>query len=529
MMHIELNHLQAHLRRHRTRTVTMSLGGRASSRSFEELAREVDRAAARLTSAGLRAGMRVGILAESSWGWIVHDLAIAACGAISVAFPAELAEHDPDHLLDQEELALLVISARLLGERAGGPAILVLDRDPTADHAARAVLPGRYPHEGDDHSCVYSSGTTNHRKGMIVTRSGTIELMDAFAEAYECSAGDRVLIFLPFWGYQQRLLYYVAAVHGMDIHVTEPNYLFQALRSFAPTLLIGPPALYASVASLAQRMPGGDPRQLLGGRPRVLITGMAKIKRDTLHYFRDRDLPLYEVYGLTECGVVTINRPGAERLGSVGLPLRGARVTIASDGEIVVEKRRPLARGYFAKPAVPDDTRIEGSQLFTGDLGHVDEDGFLHVRGRKSATIISSSGEKVQSEPLEEQLEGCSAIQRAVVFGGGALPYLVAVFEAAAGHGPRDAGVVREFLAALNPRLPEWARIHKWVISDVEFTRDNGLLTPTMKLNRGRIRRRFAHQLGLPEDELSRSVASPDLGAPGETCDAVTNVSAEAQ
>lgn len=500
-MHIELDNLQAHLRRHATRTVTMSLAGRSNSRSFAELADDVDRAAARLSAMGLSAGMRVGILAETSWAWMVCDLAISACGAISVAFPPDFAERSPDQLMDQEELVLLAISAQLLGDRAANPAVIVLDRDASGGHTVRPVEHRRYPQLDGDHACVYSSGTSNHRKGMIVTRSGTVELIDAFGDAYGLQDTDRILIFLPFWGYQQRLFYYAAAVYGMDVHVTEPGYLFQALRRFEPTILIGPPALYASVASLAEKPPGADPRKLLGGKPRLLITGMAKIKQDTLRYFRDRELPLYEVYGLTECGVVTINRPGAERLGSVGRPLRGARVAIADDGEIVVEKRCPLTRGYFAKPVVPDDTRIEGQHTFTGDIGHLDDDGFLYVRGRKSATIISSSGEKVQSEPMEEQLEACAAIRRAVVFGGGTLPYVVAVFEGAPGHGPRDDETIRRFLEGLNPQLPEWARIHKWVVSDVEFSRDNGLLTETMKLNRGRIRQRFAHRLGLSDDE----------------------------
>ncbi|WP_437626761.1 AMP-binding protein [Sorangium sp. So ce1151] len=503
-MVIELNNLQAHLRRHPTRVVTLSLGGRPGSRTFEELAADVDVAVARLRAAGLGAGMRVGILAENSWAWMVHDLAISACDAVSVAFPADFAEGPLDELLEREELALLLVSEQLLrGRSDASRAVMVLDRDAPEVGAARAVEPRRYPLVAGDHSYVYSSGTSNNRKGMIVTRDGTVELLEAFAEAYGFGDTDSILIFMPFAGYQQRLLYYAAAAFGMDLHLTEPTYLFQALSRFQPTILIGPPALYSSIANLAERAAKGDPRRILGGRSRVLITGMARIKRETLDYFKRHDLPLHEVYGLTECGVVAINRPGCEELGSVGRPLRGVTLTIAEDGEIIVDKRCPLTRGYFEKPVAPHDTRIESRRTFTGDIGHIDEGGFLHVRGRKAATIISSSGEKVQSEPLEEQLEECSVINRAVVFGGGSLPYLVAVFECVPGHSAQDDAPIRDFLARLNPRLPEWARIHRWAISDVEFTRENGLMTQTMRLNRRLIRQRFARQLDLPDEGIA--------------------------
>ena len=132
-------------------------------------------------------------------------------------------------------------------------------------------------------------------------------------------------------------------------------------------------------------------QRLLGPKIRVLITGMAKSRLATLEYFREKNLPLFEVYALTETGMVSMNIPGDQKLGSAGKPVPGTDVRIAEDGEIWVRKPYFQIRGYFS--GVTPREWPDSEYWATGDIGHFDDDGFLYVDGRKDDIITTPSGQ----------------------------------------------------------------------------------------------------------------------------------------
>jgi long-chain acyl-CoA synthetase len=245
-------------------------------------------------------------------------------------------------------------------------------------------------------------------------------------------------------------------------------------------------------------------RETLGGRMRVMITGMAPIRRSTLELMQRLHLPVYEAYGVTECGLIAWNTPRAGRLGSVGRPIEDGSISLAADGEILVRKRAPLTRGFlFEEPSGPTAaTYLPSGEIATGDIGRFDEDGYLYITGRKKEIIVTQGGVKIHPEQLEAQIAECPDIERAVVLGND-LPFLIAVVAPRQSGRPaeaRDAGIVA-FVEALNSRLTPASRVGRTIVTADGFSVENGLLTRNLKVDRQAVVKRF--QSALLEQHLA--------------------------
>jgi long-subunit acyl-CoA synthetase (AMP-forming) len=347
-------------------------------------------------------------------------------------------------------------------------------------------MPVRYPaHEGD-HAYAVGSGTTGGRKGMVVWRRGVEAIIEEFGEAFGTQEGDGILIFMPLWAHQQRLFFYGAIAFNMDLHVVDAAMVFHAVRDLQPTIIIGPPVFYETF----QRQ---NLCRWFGPKTRVLVTGMAKSRRTTLEYYRELGLPLYEVYAMTETGIVGANTPESQRLGSVGKPPPGTEVRIAEDGEVLVKKPHFQTRAYFrgASPSVAQEW-AGGDWFYTGDVGHFDEDGFLYVDGRKDDTIVNAQGQKLQPAVIEADLENSASVRKAVVLQDADHPYLMAVIDSDQRGEPDLEAKLQALIDGVNEKLPSWFRIERFVVSPEPFTPQNGFLTANLKVARPKVAQAFA-------------------------------------
>lgn len=496
-------------------------GGRLVQRSHASVHDDVRAACAELTSWGVRAGMRVGIRAPNSYHWLVHDLALLELGAISVAFTDDLASASPGELRDRYSLSLLFVPpaeranhpaedtfiAALGGENTGVKAI-PQDSLPAADGAERPWL-------------IFSSGSAGGVKGLILSRKGIEASVAAFTESVGPRPDDCLLLFLPISNFQQRMMYYAALWYGFDVIITDPPRLFRALKELKPTILIAPPMLYEAfetrfhnlprwkrmVAELAGSVALGLPvpaareklarlifkqaYETLGGRMRFMVTGMAPIKRSTLELFARMQLPLFETYGLIECGPIALNLPGARKLGSVGRLLPGVHAELNPDGEIVIRREHLTAVDYFeCAPGESERTFIGGSRVATGDIGRLDEDGYLHLVGRKKEIIITAGGEKVHPEAIEAEIDACPDVAKAVVFGSPGATSLTAIVLPKVLTDSEARVRIERFIEELNQRRPTKS-VDNVVFTDLVFTRENGFLRPNLKLDRKRIAAHF--------------------------------------
>jgi long-chain acyl-CoA synthetase len=209
----------------------------------------------------------------------------------------------------------------------------------------------------------------------------------------------------------------------------------------------------------------------------MVAVGGASVGEPLVLAARARGIPAHEGYGLSEgASVQTLNLPGADRPGSAGKPLPHARVRISASGEI--EVAGSLFAGYLGDTAAPPEWWP------TGDLGHIDADGFVHVRGRRKHVLITAFGRNVSPEWVETALRGEAAIAQAVVFGE-AQPALSAVLWPTRADLPDTA--LEAAVAAANATLPDYAQVRQWVRGVAAFTAETGLATANGRPQRAAI------------------------------------------
>lgn len=532
---MDLRRLTAHLFHHKrkSRIVTFEKG-RVVTRTHQQVYEDVNEACERLKGWGLKRGMRVGIWACNCYEWIVYDLALLELRALSVAFTDDFASFTADQLLDKYSLSLLLVSASDKHHRNGkhAGAIVYLD----AENSGIEIIERGYADpdwEFENTGLVFSSGSSGKLKGLKLSRKGIEASVDAFTQLANPRSDDCLLLFLPISNFQQRLMYYSALWYGFDLIVTDPNRLFRALKDLHPTILIAPPMLYEAfenrfyalpawkrwaartLGEMARGLPSRNLRQkiarglfknayeALGGRMRLMVTGMAPIKRSTLELFRLMQLPLFETYGMTEFGGIALNVPGANKLGSVGRPLPGVRVELAPDGEVIAVRDYRIASTYFeCAEGEAEKTFVGRDRVATGDVGRFDSDGYLYLVGRKKEMIITAGGNKIHPETPESAIDACPDVGRSVIFADSGSPTLVAVVLP---KNPEDESAklrIQQFIEQISRETPALA-IGRVVFSDQPFSRENGFLRPNLKLDRNRIARHFLNGNG----ERTASVA----------------------
>jgi long-subunit acyl-CoA synthetase (AMP-forming) len=224
-------------------------------------------------------------------------------------------------------------------------------------------------------------------------------------------------------------------------------------------------------------------------------TGMAPIKRSTLDFFASARIPLYEAYGLSECGVISSNTPERNKLGSVGHVVSEGSVYLLEDGEIVVHRDNLPTMGYWDGTGENGkSTYLEPNTVATGDIGRFDEAGYLYLIGRKKDIILTKQGYKLHPEGLEAQINRSPDVEHSVIFGND-LPYLIAVISV---QGPITSPLrsrIDAHVDQINSELPAAGRVVRYFITDEQFTMQNGFMTRTLKLNRAALFKHFEKEL----------------------------------
>lgn len=267
-----------------------------------------------------------------------------------------------------------------------------------------------------------------------------------------------------------------------------------------------------SLHALLHRLVANKVLNYLGGRLRVAITGAAPIPMKVIRFFIGLGLPLYEGYGLTEAGpVVSSNYPENNRPGSVGVPLPGVEVRVTNDGELLV-RSKSVMRGYWRNEEATREAIDVQGWLHTSDLAEINE-GVITIRGRKKEILVTSTGEKVPPADMESVIMMDPLVDQAMIVGEGK-PYLAALLIlnveeweklAKAFHlDPTDEQSLRnravmnavlQKLSGLLADFPGYAQIHAVSLSCEPWSIEDGLLTPTMKIKRSEIEKRFADEI----------------------------------
>jgi len=477
----------------------------ASAMTLTELHVAAERLARGLRELGIGPGDRIGILASNSLEWVLLDLAALRLAAVTAGF--EPGKFDPDAaLLTRYRLAVL-FTDRFAGgiggsspqastvpdgtegiRRIGDVAGLIENAGPAGSLPAVEYGPG------DITTIKFTSGSTGEPKGLAATVGSIDSSISAVQEMFGHSGTDNLLVFLPLSLLQQRYWIYSALRFGHDVTVSTYEAAFAAMRRVDPTVVMGVPAFYETakkhIESKARGAGRGEAlraaaRGLFGDRIRYLWTGSAPARPSMLRFFTEVGMPIYEGYGLNETCIVSKNHPRAHREGSVGQVLPGKKVLLDVDGVISVYSEHPVSRRYeYAAPGESERVFGAGGAVRTGDLGYIDDDGFLFIRGRADDVIVLDNGKKVIVRPLEEYLKASPAIEECVVL----CPtqtHLVAVVSPAGE--PADEGAITARLASANATFSRDEQIRSVVIAPEPFSVANGMLTSQFKPRRQRI------------------------------------------
>ena len=457
-----------------------------------ELHEMAGRLARRLRARGIGPGDRIGILAANSLEWVLLDLAALLLKAETAGF--EPGKFDPDDKLTERYGVTLLFTDRETSAPGTLPIseVRALAEEPE-DPDAEPLPPATWA-PSDVTTIKFTSGSTGAPKGLGATVGSIDSSLAAVQEIFEHKPGDDLFVFLPLSLLQQRYWIYSALAHGHDVTISTYEAAFAALRRTRPTVVMGVPAFYETakrqIEARLRRSDGTETLQqavarMFGDRVRYLWTGSAPAAATMLSFFTEAGLPIYEGYGLNETCIVTKNHPGASRAGSVGKVLRGKEVLLDEDGVVSVRSDHPVGYGYaYAAPG--DSERVFGPDgtVRTGDLGYVDDDGFLFIRGRADDVIVLDNGKKIVVRPIEESMRTSPAIAECVLFCP-AQTELVAVVSPATV--PADREAIESQLALTNASLTKDEQISRVVVSEAPFSIEGGLLTSQYKPKRKQI------------------------------------------
>ena len=445
------------------------------------------------------------------------------------------------------------------GSEQNGLQLVAFDEDATADGGTNlaSLIAGTPPPEdtdleafrgrvgrNDTASIIYTSGTTGDPKGVVLSHWNFVSNILCCQRLYDLGEDDQALSFLPLSHVFERTVDYLFFHRGVSIHYSPAIERVAALMpTVRPTVLCSVPRLYESAyirirntfatqpparrrlidwalkvghrraerggarlqALVADRLVFRKIKERFGGRLRFAISGGAAIADEVAAFFDAIGIRLYQGYGLTETApVLSVNYPGASRRGSVGPAAPGVELRIAADGEILA-RTEGLMQGYWRNPEATSEAIDADGWFHTGDIGRIDDDGFVFITDRKKDLLVTSGGKNIAPQPIEQMMITHPAVAQVVVVGDG-YPYLNAlVVPNYAEPPPRFDGMspeelrqdprlhetIQRLLDQTNQRLPAHERVRRYRLLERELTIEEGEITPTLKVRRKIVSERY--------------------------------------
>ena len=536
---------------------------------------EVEGLARGLVAAGVQPGDRVALLSHTRYEWTLVDFAIWSAGAVTVPVYESSSRDQVAWVLQDSGARCVVVEtdahagllSRARAEGDDGPTWTI---ESGGLEELRALGAGVEATEVDRRraalSCespatlIYTSGTTGQPRGCVLTHGNFLVLAENVAAILrDLVQGEKTatLLFLPLAHVLARFIQVLAVVSRTPMgHTSDPKQLAEDLASFQPTFVLSVPRVFEKIyngaeakadaagrgdlfrraASVAERwsraQDSGGPglalraqhavfdrlvyrrvRAAMGGRLEFAVSGGAPLGERLGHFFRGIGVTILEGYGLTEstaptaCGV-----PSELRIGTVGRPLPGTAARVADDGE--VQLRGPHITAGYWRDEEATRAAFEDGWFRTGDLGHLDDDGYLRITGRSKEIIVTASGKNVAPAVLEDKLRASPLVGQCMVVGDGRpfvgalvtldpdmLPIWLANHDlpetgpAEAAELPQVPEEVQRAVDSANEAVSRAESIRRFVVLPADLTEESGHLTPSLKLKRSVVLRDHADRV----------------------------------
>ena len=535
-----------------------------------------------IVASGLQPGGRVALMSRTRLEWLLLDYAILASGGVTVPIYETSSADQMQWIVHDGDVQMLVVETatmRNLYERAASredrhPEILVID-DGALDALARrgeavpdSILDERIHslEAANVATIIYTSGTTGRPKGCALTHGNlrvnvwqTIDAIGLMLQPDEVS-----LVFLPLAHVLAKIITLVGVEWGIKgAFATDVDALLEEFAMVQPTMIAAVPRIFEKVFNGAQQKAqaeghgaifdkaadvavqwslhgeGHIPHPItsaehalfdrlvykkvkaaFGGQLRFAFSGGGPLGERLTHFFNGVGVKVLEGYGLTETSpTLTVNRLGEWKPGTVGRALMGTSIRVASDGEILA-KGPQVFLGYWRNEQATSETFDANGWFKTGDIGDLDDDGYLRITGRKKELIVTAAGKNVAPAPLEDRIRAHPLISQAVVVGD-ARPFVAALITldeeafvtwstpgtlggTAASQATDDPALLAEVQSAIddaNESVSRAESIRKFAVLPHDLTVVNGELTPTLKVRRAVVEKAYGSVI----DDLYRS------------------------
>jgi long-chain acyl-CoA synthetase len=531
----------------------------------------VRRLAKGLMASGVDPGDRVALMSHTRLEWLLADYAILAAGGTTVPVYETSSAEQLQWIISDSEAVLLIAETPAMGATAVGVAphtptcreMLVVDEGGLAELERRGVgvddarLDARIAGVGTDAvaTIVYTSGTTGRPKGCALThrnlQTNVLQNIDALRDVLESE--EVTLLFLPLAHVLTKIIALVGTEWGIKLaFASDMAHMQEELALVRPTMVVAVPRVFEKVFDGARRKAHAEGhgsifdravdvairssrnqtagwhrpitaaehavldrlvyrkvRAVFGGRLRFAFSGGGPLGERLTHFFNGARLKVFEGYGLTETSpTLTVNSADAWKPGTVGRPLAATVIRTADDGEILA--KGPQVFGGYWRNEAATSAAFDDGWFRTGDIGELDDDGFLRITGRKKELIVTAAGKNVAPEPLEDRIRSHPLVSQAVVVGDGR-PFIAAlvtldadaVREWAAEHGHGGATtrdlVIDEALRAevqaaiddANRSVSRAESIRTFALLPSDLTIESGELTPTLKVRRSIVEKSY--------------------------------------
>ena len=507
------------------------------SSNFIETSKRIKKISFFLIKNRIKKGDRVFLLSNNRIEWVEFDLAIMMSGGVTVPSFVTNNTTDNEFIIKDCQPKFIVLedekvfkkNKRFLN-KFKNKIVLIEPSENFTDYKEIISYKDKQikkitVKKNDISSIIYTSGTTGNPKGVILTHKsimhnlqGAIELINDFN-----LKNERFFSFLPLsHSYERMAGLYFPILIGAEIYFcSTTDKLLSEIKEVKPTILSAVPRLYENIFKkikfqinktnflvsyllkktflLIENNPKENINffekflvtiflkyilkkkvlQIFGKKIKVLISGGAALNPDVGIFFNKLGISLLQGYGQTEASpLISCNRKKNNDPYTVGQPVKDVKVKISNNGEILVSGDN-LMQGYWKSKKLTNET-LKCGWLHTGDLGKIDEQGRIIITGRKKELIVTSGGENISSQKIENMLLSFDEISQAIVYGDGK-PFIIALIKLNDDYKKTD---VKKLIQALNYNLNSIEKIRKFIVMDLEPTYENGLMTQTMKLKK---------------------------------------------
>ena len=475
---------------------------------------EAQRFARGLYALGVKPGDRVALIGKNSAHWLIYDYAVSLAGAVSVPIYPTIDGPTARAVIEHSESKVVVLGklddvARYRDCIPSGIEVVTtpdhrLDDARSWDEVCgmgdpSAVFPTLHP--DDLMTIIYTSGTTGMPKGVMHSYRNFQEAFRIILTQFSFLHQEVFLSYLPLCHVAERMI-----ISAAGVYLTGRVHFVQSLETFAtdleraqPTVFLAVPRIWEKFGeTLHRKLPAAWLRRALApvlrkklglSRARLVLSGAAPIRASLIEEFASLGIVIQEVYGMTEnLGITTVNFRGKVRIGSVGQPFAGTRVTLGEGDEILLESPTNT-QGYYREPELTAEL-FSGGALHTGDVGRFDADGYLYITGRIKDIFKTAKGKYVAPAPIEGRIMEADEVEQVCLFGVNLpQPVALAVLTEHALSQAREVveSRLQQLLDAINRELPQHERLAQLIVVRERWEVDNGFITPSLKIKRNQV------------------------------------------